>query len=108
VDEQDFLSSEGPIVITRRGNMVFAAESFPLDLARKLTALILDAQGAGELKMANAAQPGLTDIHPVSLEPLTGNLMLFFSNCGVMKSAVDAAMAGAESQKIKPSDPSLR
>ncbi len=46
--EQVYSTSEGPVVITTRGKLVFVAESFPLDLARKLTALILDAQGTGE------------------------------------------------------------
>ena len=45
--EQVFSTNEGPVVITTRGKMVFVAESFPLPLARKLTALILDAQGGG-------------------------------------------------------------
>ncbi len=36
VDEQDFTTTEGPVVITTRGNLVFVSESFPLDLARKL------------------------------------------------------------------------
>jgi hypothetical protein len=44
--EQVFSTDEGPVVITTRGKLVFVAESFPLDLARKLTGLILDAQGA--------------------------------------------------------------
>ena len=49
-----FTTSEGPVVITTRDRVVFVAESFPLDVARKLTELILDAQGTGELKMAEA------------------------------------------------------
>jgi len=35
--EQVFSTDEGPVVITTRGKLVFVAESFPLDLARKLT-----------------------------------------------------------------------
>jgi len=50
--EQVFTTTEGPVVITTRGKLVFIAESFPLDLARQLTAITLDAQGAGEMKMA--------------------------------------------------------
>jgi hypothetical protein len=46
------------VVITIRGKLVFVAESFPLDLARKLTALVLDAQGTGEMHMAQT-----TDAH---------------------------------------------
>jgi hypothetical protein len=55
-DEQLFSSSEGPVLITTRGKMVFVAESFPLPLARKLTSLILDAQGTGKV-MTTTLQP---------------------------------------------------
>jgi hypothetical protein len=89
--EQVYSTSEGPVVITTRGKLVFVAESFPLDLARKLTALVLDAQGTGELKMAQAEQPTGLYAQPI-VEPLTANLIRFFSNCGVMKAAVDAAV----------------
>jgi hypothetical protein len=85
--EQVYSTSEGPVVITTRGKLVFVAESFPLDLARKLTALILDAQGTGEMKMAGTPKPGAA-----IGEPLTASLIRFFSNCGVMKAAADAAM----------------
>jgi hypothetical protein len=140
-DEQDFTTTEGPVVITTRGNLVFVSESFPLDLARKLAALILDAQGSGELKMASAQKPGapgpgsprtglrprggylasetwesenpyqprapslllfsgarvgtLEAHSPEPLEPLTANLIRFFSNCGVMKAVVDAEIKAA-------------
>jgi hypothetical protein len=121
-EEQDFTTSEGPVVITTRGNLVFVSESFPLDLARKLTALILDAQGTGALKMANRTQPrapfcchperakrvegpavgtsgarvgDLEAQSPDTWEPLTANLIHFFSNCGVMKAAVDAEIKAA-------------
>jgi len=50
--EQVYSTSEGPVVITTRGKFVFVSESFDLDLARKLTELVLDAQGAGEFRMA--------------------------------------------------------
>jgi hypothetical protein len=56
--EQVFTTTEGPVVITTRGKLVFIAESFPLDLARQLTAITLDAQGAGEMKMAMSDSPG--------------------------------------------------
>jgi hypothetical protein len=75
------------VVITTRGKLVFVAESFPLDLARKLTALVLDAQGTGDMKLAGTPEPG-AEIG----EPLTASLIRFFSNCGVMKAAVDAEM----------------
>jgi hypothetical protein len=119
-DEQVYSTSEGPVVITTRGKLVFVAESFPLDVARKLTALILDAQGTGETRTAQAVQPGtpsnsrapsfpLFSAERVgghepnspsagapapdsgTREPLTANFIRFFSNCGVMKAAVEAA-----------------
>ena len=52
--EQVYSTNEGPVVITTRGKLVFVSESFPLPLARKLTALILDAQGGGAMRMAAA------------------------------------------------------
>jgi hypothetical protein len=91
--EQVYSTSEGPVAITTRGKQVFVAESFPLDLARKLTAQILDAQGTGEMKIAGTPEPG-TAIG----EPLTASLIRFFSNCGVMKAAVDAEVKAAASE----------
>ena len=94
--EQVFTTSEGPVVITTRGKLVFVAESFPLDLARKLTELVLDAQGTGALKMA--AVPPASSVLPASelRRPLTGNLVRFLSSCGVMKAAVDTAVQTAK------------
>jgi hypothetical protein len=103
-EEQVYSTSEGPVVITTRGKLVFVAESFPLDLARKLTALILDAQASGDLKMAlrtpftespatpvqALSQSGDSDAQ--TMQPLTASLIRFFSNCGAMKAAVSAAV----------------
>jgi hypothetical protein len=113
--EQVYSTNEGPVIITTRGKLVFVAESFPLDLARKLTALILDAQGTGEMRMArtidpaSASRPRAPSFPLFSAErvgdheagdqkigePLTANLIRFFSNCGVMKAAVDAEIKAA-------------
>jgi hypothetical protein len=115
IQETVFTTSEGPVVITTRGKFVFVAESFPLPLARQLTALILDAQGSGDLRQAqNPSQtrdpiaqtpdPRPDTLHPGSpLSPtsgpsaapprassLSGNLVHFLSDCGVMKAAVTA------------------
>jgi hypothetical protein len=91
--EQVFTTSEGPVVITTRGKLVFVAESFPLDLARKLTELVLDAQGTGALKMAklNPAPAPSRSAPGEFRDSLTGGLVRFMSSCGVMKAAVDAA-----------------
>lgn len=93
--EQVFTTDEGPVVITTRGKMVFVAESFPLDLARKLTALVLDAQGTGAMQMARADRPlrvNGTARNPAAQDSLTGGLVRFFADCGVMKAAVDAGV----------------
>ena len=98
--EQLFTTNEGPVLITTHGKMVFIAESFPLPLARQLTTLILDAQGAGPMHMA-LASPGLrTRSLAPGTEPsfapdppqgaLTTDLVHFFAEAGVMKSVVDA------------------
>jgi hypothetical protein len=100
--EQVYSTNEGPVVITTRRNLVFIAESFPLDLARQLTGLILDAQGGGEMKMAGTAtravprdQAGMPVLAPEARQPLTAGLVRLFSNCGVMKAAVDAELRAA-------------
>jgi len=97
IDEQVFTTSEGPVVITTRGKLVFIAESFPLPLARKLTALILDAQGSGDLRQAQTRDPRPQTPDPGATPgpPLTGNLIHFLSDCGVMKAAVTAISRAA-------------
>jgi hypothetical protein len=105
-EEQVFTTNEGPVLITTRGKMVFVAESFPLPLARKLTSLIMDAQGAGDLRMANLDRPAVAPSFPrpeaesvgnhASYAPLSSDLVRFFENCGVMKVAVDAGIRAAK------------
>jgi hypothetical protein len=96
-EEKVFSTGEGPVVITTRGKLVFVAESFPLDIARKLTALILDAQGTGDLKMASVAAPvtGSRDSAEAASRPLTADMVRFFSGAGVMKSAIEGALRGS-------------
>jgi hypothetical protein len=113
IDERVYSTNEGPVVISRRGKLVFVAESFDLDTARKLTTLILDAQGSGEMRQA---REGFRDLNGApelqravlvrhrkaqpqfapapAADPnveLTTSVVRFLSNCGVMKAAVDAA-----------------
>jgi len=95
VEEQVYSTDEGPVVITIRGKLVFVAESFDLELARKLTALILDAQGTGELQLTQSARPAPAGLSSRSREPLTAGLIRFFSDCGVMKAAVEGEVRGA-------------
>jgi len=83
--EQVYSTAEGPVLITTRGRRVFVSESFDLALARTLAGRILDAQGGGAMESAQAAPPA----------SLTAPLAGFFSHCGVMKAAVDAALRSA-------------
>jgi len=84
-EEQVYATSEGPVVLFTRGNLVLVTESFELGVARKLAPLILDAQGEGELKFARneAMQPD---------GGLSGDVVRFLSHCGTVKAAVDAGM----------------
>jgi hypothetical protein len=90
--EQLFTTNEGPVLITTHGKTVFIAESFPLPLARQLTTLILDAQGAGPMHMAQTPLvPGTPILESAPRGgALTTDLVHFFAEAGVMKSVVDA------------------
>jgi hypothetical protein len=46
--------------------------------------------------MASTARPAAPGLAAEAGEPLTGNLVRFFSSCGVMKAAVSAAMEAAK------------
>lgn len=128
-EEEVYSTEEGPVVLTTRGKMVFVAESFPLPLARRLTALILDAQGSGALRMTSAPLHGspveliasapaanLAGDRAVTDEqssdsnsgmggPLTGDLVHFIGDCGVMKAAVDAELRAGREFALHPSLP---
>ena len=104
-EEQVYTTTEGPVVITIRGNHVFVSESFDLALARKLAALVLDAQGTGELRMAgnshgvsrqeNLGTPTrevLREAAAGESNSLSGSFIRFFANCGLMKAAGDTAL----------------
>jgi len=97
-----FTTNEGPVLIATRGKLVFVAESFDLDLARKLATLLFDAQGTGELQQARLTPARLDS---PTREPLTGGLIRFFSNCGAMKAAVEAGVKGATHVPTNPRTP---
>lgn len=102
-----YSTEEGPVAITERDKLVFVAESFPLPLARKLAALIMDAQGVGEMRTAELAPSGAILDQPAldqraldqpAEEPLSAGLVRFFESCGVMKAAVDATIQTARDE----------
>ncbi|MGA2251025.1 ImmA/IrrE family metallo-endopeptidase [Terracidiphilus sp.] len=104
-EELVYSTNEGPVVITTRGKLVFVAESFELPVARKLTAMILDMQGTGEMRMAQGARPagvldgasdGAQAGQPVGGSTLSGGLVHLFAESGAMKAAVQAARNAAQ------------
>ena len=97
-EEHVYRTSEGPVVISTRGKMVFVAESFDLDLARRLTTLVLDAQGTGAMRLAGAAPQQ-------HLVPLTAGLGQFMGQYGVVKAAVDAAVRAGRQTAVPGMSP---
>ncbi len=79
-NEQIYKTSEGPMLISTQGNLVFVSESFDLPLARKLEFLMVGAQGGnGQNAITAEAQP---------LPNLTGALVDFMAHCGMMRAAL--------------------
>jgi len=77
-----FSTNEGPVLIVTRGTHVFIAESFSLELGRKLAELLIEAQATGETRMA---QTGAQEE-----KSLTADLVHLFANCGMLKVVADA------------------
>jgi hypothetical protein len=78
--EQIYKTSQGPVLISTQGNLVFVSESFDLPLARKLQFLMIGAQGgSGDNAITARARP---------MPSLTGGLVHFMSSCGVMRAAL--------------------
>lgn len=79
-DEQIYKTNEGPVLIVTSGNDVFISESFDLTTARKLQLLMLGAQQASGNQVASLRRTPASD--------LTGGLVHFMSDCGMMKAAL--------------------
>ena len=97
ITEKVWNTSEGPVVITQRGKMVFVSESFDLPVARKLAAMILETQGNGPLQNASVGGSPNRGWYSAELSrpgSLSGPMVRFLSNCGVVKAAVDAGLTG--------------
>lgn len=107
--EQVFSSEEGPVVIARRGKQVFVSESFDTALARELADLILSSQGNGPLQSVSAGHLSLdfqTEAYGVTPhKSLSDPMVHFFSNCGVTKAVVDAAVEAGRREGNTPLGP---
>jgi hypothetical protein len=79
-DEQIYRTNQGPVLIVTAGNDVFISESFDLNTARKLQLLMLGAQQASGGQVAFARKSPAIG--------LTGSMVRFMSDCGVMKAAL--------------------
>lgn len=80
-NEVIYSSTEGPMLISTQGRLVFVSESFPLPLARKLEFQMVGAQGSsGDVSVITAYYQPLGD--------LTGGLVDFIQSCGVMRAAL--------------------
>lgn len=90
---QVYSTDEGPVMITTRDKLVFVSESFDLEDARKLTSLLIEAQGTGEMKMASLRTRPLAK--PRVDNTLSGGLVHLFAQAGVMRAAVQAGLRGA-------------
>jgi hypothetical protein len=80
--EQIYNTSEGPVVLTTNGRLVFASESFDLTTARKLAFLVMGAQESDD---ANEAAHLSIPEHGLELN---AGLMHFFATCGLMRAAL--------------------
>ncbi|MGA9585827.1 MAG: hypothetical protein WBQ95_10905 [Terracidiphilus sp.] len=103
--EQAYSTSEGPVLITRRGKLVFVSESFDMPLAHSLATLILGAQGSGPLQSASAGRPSGARFQPAGFVPdesLTAPVVRLLSSCGVTKAAVDAVLQAAHPDALVP------
>jgi hypothetical protein len=98
--EMVWTTNEGPVVVTQKGKLVFAAESFDLPVARKLAILLIEAQGNRPLQNASLGYPkdqALQNVRASRPVSLTGPLVRFMSNCGVTKAVVDGVLQGTRS-----------
>ena len=105
---QIWTTDEGPVVITRRGKMVFVSESFDMPTALKLTDLVLGSQGTGPLQSASIelGAPAIAGIRSrMALDEgrsLTSPVVHFLAQCGVTKVAVDAAILAGQNVTNSP------
>ncbi|HTZ90556.1 MAG TPA: hypothetical protein VMA71_09450 [Alloacidobacterium sp.] len=84
--EQIYNTSEGPVVLTTSGRMVFVSESFDLTTARKLAFLVMGAQASDDASEAAKVGPH-APLHAEGPE-LSASMVRFFSNCGLMRAAL--------------------
>ena len=78
-DEITYSTSEGPMLISIRGKLVFVSESFDLPTAHKLADLLVEGQGTGAIQNVRLHTPH---------QNLTASWVNFMHSCGMMKAAL--------------------
>jgi hypothetical protein len=83
-DEQVYQTNEGPVLFLISGNDVFVSESYDLNTARKLGALMIAAQ------VPTGPQPGALNasLGNAPNSDLAGSMVRFMAGCGMMKAAL--------------------
>jgi hypothetical protein len=89
--EQVYKTSEGPVLISTNGDLVYVSESFDLNLARKLEFLMTGAQNSSAAGQSIASSSSRTMEFPAGKSSLTGPMVDFFAGCGLMRAALPAA-----------------
>jgi hypothetical protein len=84
--EQIYNTSEGPVVLTTSGRMVFVSESFDLMTARKLTFLVTGAQENADVN--EAAKLTAHSARRSHRTELSASMVRFFTSCGFMRAAL--------------------
>ena len=74
-----YSTDEGPMMILVRDKYVFVSESFDLGTARKLSSLLIDGQGTGEIQTTRVTYP---------VRGLSSSYVSFMHACGMMKAAI--------------------
>ena len=82
--EEIYNTSEGPVVLTTTGRMVFVSESFDLATARKLAFLVMGAQASDEDSQAARVE---RHAPAAKAHELSASMVHFFSGCGLMRAA---------------------
>lgn len=84
--EQIYNTSEGPVVLTTNGRMVFVSESFDLTTARKLAFQVMGAQEGDTAD--EAARIRAYPLNPARGLELNAGLVRFFATCGMMRAGL--------------------
>lgn len=93
-DEQVYQTNEGPVLFVTTGNDVFVSESFDLNTARKLGALMIAAQVPTGPQPAPLTASRRVWPHGAPGSDLADSMVRFMAGCGMMKAALPHRIVG--------------